>query len=305
MSDPYTILGVSDGAGMEEIRARYLYLAKKYHPDKSMHLDEKTRRTHEETFQKVSAAYQYLSESGTGSRSAAEAGPGQGQGPGPGAEESTGMPPFDWRAIWSRLTSENMMQTFKNLLHTSAVGLIRNNPRIFRTKLTLSEIHKNAPKTYRLWIGNGVPFMFTLTPEEIIECEDWTYEVMPGIEVIATAEKHPVYRMDGYDLYMNRSIRLQDYMLGCTIMIPPLDTEGSSGSGSSGSGSESESEGEERISTVERPPFWDIEKPMTVHGAGLCGKGDLIILWDLELPLNAPNAVNELHTILGKLSEPG
>ncbi len=34
MTNPYKVLGVNEGASNEEIRAAYLSLVKKYHPDK-------------------------------------------------------------------------------------------------------------------------------------------------------------------------------------------------------------------------------------------------------------------------------
>ena len=41
MNNPYKVLGVSEGASQEEIRAAYLKLVKKYHPDKYTDTDLK------------------------------------------------------------------------------------------------------------------------------------------------------------------------------------------------------------------------------------------------------------------------
>ena len=41
MNNPYKVLGVSESASQEEIRAAYLKLVKKYHPDKYTDTDLK------------------------------------------------------------------------------------------------------------------------------------------------------------------------------------------------------------------------------------------------------------------------
>ena len=41
MTNPYKVLGVNEGASQEEIRAAYLKLVKKYHPDKYIDSDLK------------------------------------------------------------------------------------------------------------------------------------------------------------------------------------------------------------------------------------------------------------------------
>lgn len=55
---PFSVLGVSRDASLEEIRSRYLILARTHHPDKLGHLTEDERREHEKIFQKVSVAYE-------------------------------------------------------------------------------------------------------------------------------------------------------------------------------------------------------------------------------------------------------
>mmetsp|Transcript_4355 Transcript_4355/g.10851 ORF Transcript_4355/g.10851 Transcript_4355/m.10851 type:complete len:159 (+) Transcript_4355:10-486(+) len=71
--DPYSVLGVSRGASKDEIKAAYLQLAKKWHPDRN----PQRRQQAEAKFKEISEAYSSLS-SGPGSsrvrRSAAAAG---------------------------------------------------------------------------------------------------------------------------------------------------------------------------------------------------------------------------------------
>ncbi|MEN6510928.1 MAG: DnaJ domain-containing protein, partial [Chloroherpetonaceae bacterium] len=55
--DYYKVLGVSKNATLEEIKAAYKELAKKYHPDKNKQ-DPKA----EEKFKEINEAYQVLSD---------------------------------------------------------------------------------------------------------------------------------------------------------------------------------------------------------------------------------------------------
>ncbi|KAL1528112.1 hypothetical protein AB1Y20_009477 [Prymnesium parvum] len=60
--DPYSVLGVSRGASKDEIKAAYLQLAKKWHPDRN----PQRRQQAEAKFKEISEAYSSLS-SGPGS----------------------------------------------------------------------------------------------------------------------------------------------------------------------------------------------------------------------------------------------
>lgn len=68
MKNPYTVLGVSPHASMDEIRKAYRDLAKKYHPDK--HTDNPLSGLAEEKFKEVNEAYDAIlkEREGTGSR---------------------------------------------------------------------------------------------------------------------------------------------------------------------------------------------------------------------------------------------
>lgn len=59
MSNPYKVLGVSENATQEEIRAAYLALVKKYHPDR--YTDNPLKELANEKLKEINEAYETLS----------------------------------------------------------------------------------------------------------------------------------------------------------------------------------------------------------------------------------------------------
>jgi hypothetical protein len=58
--NPYEVLGVGEGASMEEIRSAYKRLVAKYHPDKVQHLGPEFQKLAHEKFIAVQQAYEKL-----------------------------------------------------------------------------------------------------------------------------------------------------------------------------------------------------------------------------------------------------
>ena len=58
MTNPYNVLGVNEGASNEEIRAAYLSLVKKYHPDK--YTDPDMKQLANEKLKEINEAYDQL-----------------------------------------------------------------------------------------------------------------------------------------------------------------------------------------------------------------------------------------------------
>ena len=56
----YKILEIDKSASVDEIKAAYRKMAKKYHPDKVAHLGEEHRKGAEEKFRQVQEAYELL-----------------------------------------------------------------------------------------------------------------------------------------------------------------------------------------------------------------------------------------------------
>ncbi len=58
--DPYDILEVSPGAGLDEIKQAYRRQANRYHPDKVAHLGQELQELAKEKFQEIQWAYEEL-----------------------------------------------------------------------------------------------------------------------------------------------------------------------------------------------------------------------------------------------------
>jgi len=85
MNNPYKVLGINDNATQEEIRAAYLKLVKKYHPDR--YTDPDLKEVANEKLVEINEAYEILTKkpSGTASR-----GPGSSYGSYGGAYSGSG-----------------------------------------------------------------------------------------------------------------------------------------------------------------------------------------------------------------------
>ena len=57
---PYDVLGISPGAGRDEIKTAYRKLAGQYHPDKVAHLGAEFQSLAEQRFKEIQEAYQKL-----------------------------------------------------------------------------------------------------------------------------------------------------------------------------------------------------------------------------------------------------
>ncbi len=57
---PYDILGISPGAGRDEIKTAYRKLASQYHPDKVAHLGAEFQALAEQRFKEIQEAYHQL-----------------------------------------------------------------------------------------------------------------------------------------------------------------------------------------------------------------------------------------------------
>ena len=63
MQNPYEVLGIKEGASIQEIKAAYKEQVKKYHPDR--HQDNPLYELAEEKLQEINEAYDYLMKNGS------------------------------------------------------------------------------------------------------------------------------------------------------------------------------------------------------------------------------------------------
>ena len=73
MTNPYKVLGVNEGATNEEIRAAYLSLVKKYHPDK--YTDPDMKQLANEKLKEINEAYDQLTKNPGKTASSGYSGP--------------------------------------------------------------------------------------------------------------------------------------------------------------------------------------------------------------------------------------
>ena len=62
MKDPFEVLGIEKDASQEKIKEAYRKSAKKYHPDKVVHLGKEFQEIAEKRFKEIQEAYEVLKE---------------------------------------------------------------------------------------------------------------------------------------------------------------------------------------------------------------------------------------------------
>lgn len=286
--DPYAILGVKRGADAATIRARYLELAKKHHPDKVRHLPVNEQLANEEMFKKVVAAYQYIQCDCNNTKGYCG---GDGDGDGDGNSGTY----FRWKEVWDKWVGHNTIESLASAFQNVAVEVIRNTAaaattggvKKYKAPITLLELHENKQKVFRVWVGQKEsmkkPLVCTVLPHEFLYSVTSEVEVFPGVFLVADIKDGPVYHScaeNAWDLEIDIEIDLMDYLLGCKRELPML--------------------GEAGEYEVILPPYYeggDMRKPLIIDGKGLAGRGNLRIYWNILLPKNATDAREKLHTI--------
>lgn len=238
-NDYYKILGVDRSASDSEIKKAYRKLAMKYHPDHT-----KGDKTAEEKFKKVSEAYAVLSDKekrqqydtfgSTGfhqrytqedifrgfdfSDILREFGFGGAGRPG-GGRDSFRFSFGDDSPYGGRAGQQAARQKGSDL--------------VYELPLTLEEVAEGSSKTISLQ-HQGHPEKLTVKiPMGMIagkkirlagKGDSGPFGGPPGdLYIQAKVLGHPVYEIEGYDLYVNREIRLSEALLGTSISIPTLD----------------------------------------------------------------------------------
>ena len=277
MDDPYDILGLDPSASLQDVRARYLELAKKLHPDKiGPDATDDERSFREEEFKKCSAAYQYImgkkrqdvdDETGTGFASE--------------NKTSDGPTNFNWKNYWSRFLGG--MPDIKDTLSNVANEMLKHVSarKTFHSPISVEEFFWNKPRSFRLWPKDAVrPMIVTIKPHEFLYSKNLELEVIPGISVKAHPKESLGYKLsnNGWDLETEVELSLLEYFSGTEKVLKWFD------------GSEF---------TVKIGAYVSMDTPIVITKRGIGQHGRLLLKWKISLPTNASNAKTELETISG------
>lgn len=266
--DPYHILGLSYPSTKEEIRSRYLELAKKHHPDKLAHLPEDERRMHEETFKKITVAYELLNK-----------------------QEFHNTSQGEWKGMWSYMENfmndptmlRNMSDLLKNVVDIAReYKKQKGSEHHIKVEVSLEEIHMRKEKKLRLFLkgiqepvfitvdcGCYPSFLYThITPKE--------QTLFIHLEFVL--KHHDTYVLDDlfepYDLVTEVNINLYEYFVGAHKTLIYLDG----------------------TSIDYMIPKYSL-KPILIERKGLYEKGTLRILPKIEVPTEEEISTMDLKTL--------
>lgn len=247
MEDYYQILGVSRNASPEEIKKAYRQLAQKYHPDKA----KGNKREAEEKFKKISEAYAVLSnpekrkEYDTFGSQAFRA----------RFSQEDIFRGFDFSDVFDLGITEGIFSRLFGGLGGRGPRPGTGRTRIFNfggpggfeprpqpakgadlqveVALTLHEIASGTEKLISFTRNGQIEKVTvkippgTLPGKRLRVPEKGNFSPTggpPGDLYIKVREvEHPVFKREGYDLYVDRHLRFTEAALGTKVTVPTLD----------------------------------------------------------------------------------
>lgn len=215
--DPYHILGLSYPSTKEEIRARYLELAKKHHPDKLAHLPEDERKENEETFKKITVAYELLNK-----------------------QEFHNTSQGEWKGMWSYMENfmndptmlRNMSDLLKNVVDIAReYKKQKGSEHHIKVEVTLEEVHMRKEKKLRLFLKNISEPVFIMVDCGCYPSFLYTHitpkEQTLFIHLEFVLKHHETYILDDlfepYDLVTEIDLTLYEYFVGAEKTLKYLD----------------------------------------------------------------------------------
>ncbi len=234
--DYYKILGVPKTASDDEIKKAYRKLAMKYHPDKT-----KGDKNAEETFKEISEAYAVLSDK----------------------EKRQEYDTYGSSGFQQRFTQEDIFKGFDfgDIFKEFGLGdafsfgggrssfsfggsgrgaytqqrrqQVKGNDLEYELPLTLQEISTGTTKTVTLRHGGQSQQVTVKIPQGMLDGKKLRLsgkgEPSPfggpsgDLYIRARLLADPVFKSDGYDLHMDREIKLTEALNGTQISVPTLD----------------------------------------------------------------------------------
>ena len=226
--DYYKILGVSRSADQDEIKKAYRRLARKYHPDVSKEKDAETR------FKEVSEAYEVLKDPERRATYDQLGTYRQGQ---------DFRPPPGWRGGFGGADGSAFSDFFESVFGQGSPfgegpfggrrrrGAVKGADEKARISIALEDAYHGASKNVRLE-GTGSRQLKVKIPAGITEGRQirLSGQGRPGpgggpagdlyLEIHITP--HPLYRVDGRDLFLDLPIAPWEAALGSTVKVPTL-----------------------------------------------------------------------------------
>lgn len=225
-TDYYKLLGVERTATAEEIKKSYRKLAMKYHPDKT-----KGDKASEDKFKKISEAYAVLSDT----------------------EKRKEYDTFGSSGFKQRYSQEDIFRGFDfgDILKEFGFGgfgggggrrgtggfhsqrqAVKGSDLVYEIPLTLREVAEGTTKTIVLQHHEDGGQVSVKIPRGLIEGkkirlpgkgEASSYGGPAGdVFIKSKVLSDPVFFAEGYDLNVNKSIRLSEALMGTTLAVPSI-----------------------------------------------------------------------------------
>jgi DnaJ-class molecular chaperone len=268
VNDPYTVLGVSRDATLQQVRSRYFELARKHHPDKLGNVSEEEKKNHEAIFKDISNAYSEIEDrinkNGNFNYS---------------SDNYEHHSRDDWRSIWNDLevlfqtpgTWERVASIVKNTVHDVTVeGIKQLKTHHVKINVTLEEVHAKKKKRIRLILANVEEPIFVILDigeYPIMDVKHITPNGFPiNIAISMELIPHPVFRLDdvldSWDLFCEIDTTLVDFFNGKDVILNYF--------------------GKDIVVNIE--PFKKHDLPICIKDHGLCGLGNLYISINMKMP---------------------
>jgi DnaJ-class molecular chaperone len=247
MESSYNILGLNENATDQEVRARYIELARKHHPDKLINEKPEVRKENEEIFKKITVAYHKIINKE--------------------ADIFKDEEVDEWiNKLWGMFNNPELWDNLKKIV-IKVAGNIKQERHKIEVKVSLEDIYNKKKKKLRLFLNNVKDPVFC-----DLDCSKYpgyiyNYNNLIEIDFTIHIKKHKIYYNDDLinigDLYTTIMIKWDEYINGTCVELVYLDNT--------------------KLS-IEIEPFTDLKKSHEIKNKGLFKNGNLYICYELINP---------------------